>query len=96
MSASNRPLRFGILGLSLSHPYAFAPYLKDRGHTIAAVWDPSAQKAAEFVETHGGAVLAHPEEGIGAGGCHHQFVYHLRPSGPGDSVPGGRRASVRG
>lgn len=65
MSASDRKLRFGILGLSLSHPYAFAPYLKDRGHSIAAVWDPNAQKAAEFVETHGGAVLAQPEDGIG-------------------------------
>lgn len=66
MNDQPQPLRFAVLGLALSHPYAFARHLEGKGHSITAVWDPDADKAREYGEAHGGTVLSHPTDAIGS------------------------------
>lgn len=41
-------MNFGIVGLSLSHPYAFAEILKRKNHKIAFVWDQDFEKCRDF------------------------------------------------
>jgi predicted dehydrogenase len=57
-------MRFAILGLSLSHPYAFAEYLTAQGHQIASVWDYEPARAATFAATYGAAVATSPEAAV--------------------------------
>lgn len=66
MDDRTRPLRFTVLGLALSHPYAFARHLEAGGHSIVAVWDPDTAKAAEYAAAHGCRVLSNPGEAAGA------------------------------
>lgn len=59
-------MRFVVLGLSLSHPYAFADYLTARGHRIVSVWDDAPSRAEAFARRHGAQAGASPEEALAA------------------------------
>lgn len=58
-------MRFAIIGLTLSHPYAFAEILTRRGHSISAVWDYDPGRAAEFGARFGALVAATPAAALG-------------------------------
>lgn len=58
-------MRFAIIGLTLSHPYAFAEILTGRGHSICAVWDYDPGRAAQFGARFGAAVAETPAAAIG-------------------------------
>jgi predicted dehydrogenase len=45
-------MKFGIVGLSLSHPYAFADILIKQGHSISFVWDSNTDKSKEFAQRY--------------------------------------------
>lgn len=60
-------MRFAIIGLTLSHPYAFAEILTQRGHSISAVWDYDPDRAAEFGARYGAAVAETPGAALGPG-----------------------------
>ena len=60
-------MRFAVIGLTLSHPYAFAEILTQRGHSISAVWDYDPGRAAEFGARFGAPVAATPAAAMGQG-----------------------------
>ena len=66
MSVSrDRKLNLAVIGLSLTHPYAFAPYLEERGHRITHVWDTDRDKAVEYAKEHNSVAMETPESGVG-------------------------------
>jgi predicted dehydrogenase len=50
-------MKFGIIGLSLSHPYAFADILIKQGHSISFVWDSNIEKSEEFAKRYNSAAV---------------------------------------
>lgn len=57
-------LRFAILGLTLTHPYAFADYLTATGHRIVSVWDYHPARAEAFAAQHRAAAAPTPEAAL--------------------------------
>ncbi|MDF2630185.1 MAG: hypothetical protein K0R39_4016 [Symbiobacteriaceae bacterium] len=62
-------MRFAVIGLALSHPYAFADILTRWGHSISAVWDYDPGRAAEFGARFGAQVAAAPGAALGLPGA---------------------------
>lgn len=86
-----KPLRVAILGLTLSHPYAFAQYLTAQGHQIASVWDYLPHRAAAFAREYGAMAAGAPEEALSAGVDGVIVTSHTR-----DHVSHARAALARG
>lgn len=55
-------MRFGIVGLSLSHPYTFAKLLQKLNHEVAFVWDYDYEKARDFGERFNIKVIKEVED----------------------------------
>ncbi|MGE5482460.1 MAG: Gfo/Idh/MocA family protein [Bacteroidota bacterium] len=53
-------MRVGIVGLALSHPYAFANLAIQEGETIAAIWDQSPEKREELAARLGARAVDDP------------------------------------
>lgn len=54
-------LKIGIVGLSLTHPYAFTEIIQAAGHEVPWVWDDSPEKSSDFARKYGATVVADPQ-----------------------------------
>jgi predicted dehydrogenase len=52
-------MKFGIIGLSLTHPYTFSDILIKCGHSIDYIWDKDLTKAAKFAERYHAKAVNH-------------------------------------
>jgi len=60
--AGDGKMKFGIVGLSLTHPYAFADILIKNGHKISYIWDQNRNKSKEYAVKYNAAVVESYEE----------------------------------
>lgn len=55
-------MKFGIVGLNLSHPYAFSDILIKHGHSIDYIWAKDEVQAEKFGEKYGAEVVKNFEQ----------------------------------
>ncbi len=60
-------MKIGMIGLSLSHPYAFADILRSKGVESAFVWDYEKERAEKYSADYGAQVVSDPREMIDRG-----------------------------
>src|SRR5512136_684092 len=46
-------MRFAVIGLAFTHPYAYTELLQRTGHQVVWVWDDLPERLADFVARYG-------------------------------------------